>query len=136
MAKDKNVGNAVAATTTVSATAETTSAGGAAPAETAGAGSTAGKGAGAPSTGQSVTGAAGKPNSQSETKVNLTQIQKAAQFAGIPVDQVLDFKAYGDRFVVVTTSGHKISRTPAEREADARAAAIAAAQKAAAKAKK
>ena len=58
--------------------------------------------------------------------VTLTPIQKAAQFAGVPVDQVLDFKQYGDRYVVVTTSGRKLSRTPAEREADARAAAVAA----------
>lgn len=69
-------------------------------------------------------------------KATLTPVQKAAIFAGIPVDQVLDFKAVGDRFIVVTISGHKISRTPAEREADARAAANAAAQKLAAKAAK
>lgn len=59
---------------------------------------------------------------------------QAAQFAGIPVDQVLDFRKLVDgRFVVVTRSGRKITQTPAEQAESARQAAAAATAKAAQK---
>lgn len=54
----------------------------------------------------------------------MTPVQKAAKFVGIPVDQVFDFaEKEGGRFVVVTVSGHKFNNTPAEREAATKQAA-------------
>lgn len=98
---------------------------------------------GAPASADGAPATSAAPGNQPETNKpnppkaeNLTPQQAAAKFAGIPVDQVFDFKADGDRFVVVSVSGRKITRTPAEREADAREVAAAAAKKAAAKARK
>lgn len=82
----------------------------------------------AQSTSNNVGGASSSPTPAPATVTPLTPVQSAAQFVGIPVDQVLDFKAYGDRFVVVTTSGHKLSTTAAERAAQSRAAAMKAAK--------
>lgn len=67
----------------------------------------------------------------------MTPVQKAAKFVGIPVDQVFDFSEKEDgRFVVVTVSGHKFNNTPAEREAAAKQAADEARARAARKAAK
>lgn len=67
----------------------------------------------------------------------MTPVQKAAKFVGIPVDQVFDFAEKEDgRFVVVTVSGHKFTNTPGEREAAAKQAVDEAKARAAHKAAK
>ena len=49
--------------------------------------------------------------------------KEASTWSGIPEDQILDFKKYDNRFVVVTVAGQKVSTTKAERDAAAKAQA-------------
>ncbi|MDO9477661.1 MAG: hypothetical protein Q7L07_13200 [Pseudohongiella sp.] len=88
----------------------------------------------APTPGETSAQGATSTENTTESGTEEAAVVRAAQFAGVAVDQVYAFRELPDnRFVVVTRSGRKIDQTPAERAQAARQAAAEAAAKAAQK---